>query len=145
MRKLNLCILLIFVALIFVGCGNPRVSGKVVFSDDKSPVPYGMVNFVTDKTIARGPIDKNGNYVVGSLKARDGLPPGEYKVYITDTMKVIPPSGNSGMPKFEMVIHSKYEKPETSGLVLNVKGSQVFNIEVDRYDPSTETPKKGKR
>jgi hypothetical protein len=128
--------------LTLVGCGNPKVRGKIVFSDDKTPLQGGIVNFVTDKRIARGQINKNGNYVIGSERANDGLPPGEYKIYITDTIKVIPPSGESGLPKFEQVIHPKYTKPETSGLVLNITKSQVFNIEVERYDPSADPPKK---
>jgi hypothetical protein len=77
-----------------------------------------------------------------SLRAGDGFPAGEYKVYISDTMKVFPPKSGTGMPRFEMVIHEKYEKPETSGLILNVKSSQTFNIEVERYDPSTDSLKK---
>jgi hypothetical protein len=128
--------------LTIVGCGNPKIRGKVVFSDDKTPLQGGMVNFVTDKRIARGQISKNGDFVIGSEKAKDGLPPGEYKIYITDTVKVLPPKNGNGIPIFEQVIDPKYVKPETSGLVLNVTKSQVFNIEVERYDPSSEPPKK---
>ncbi|MDR3198515.1 MAG: hypothetical protein LBU34_11665, partial [Planctomycetaceae bacterium] len=131
--------LLLLAVLTLVGCGNPKVHGKVVFSDDKSPLQGGTVNFVTDKNIARGQINKNGNYVIGSEQAKDGLPAGEYKIYITDTIKVLPPKDGTGIPVFVQVIHPKYTKPETSGLTLNVKKSQVFNIEVERYDPSADS------
>jgi hypothetical protein len=126
--------------LIVVGCGNPDIHGKVVFSDDKSPLKKGVVVFASENHIARGPIDKNGNYAVGSNRAKDGLPAGEYKVYVTNTEIFYPP--NSGKPLYERVIHPKYEKPETSGFVLNVKKSQVFNLEVERYDASTNSTKK---
>jgi hypothetical protein len=137
----NIFLYLFFgVLIIVVGCGNPGVHGKVVFSDDQSPLQKGVVIFASENHTARGAIDKNGNYVVGSNRAKDGLPVGEYKVYITASEIFYPP--NSGKPLYERVIHTKYEKPETSGLILNVKSSQVFNIEVERYDPSANPPKK---
>ncbi|MDR1383946.1 MAG: carboxypeptidase-like regulatory domain-containing protein [Planctomycetaceae bacterium] len=114
-----------------VGCGNPGVRGKVVYSDDKSPLPRGVVNFVKDGFIARGQIDSNGNYVIGSKRAGDGLPAGEYKVYITGTSREINPNLGGGL---ERIINPKYEQPTTSGLELSVKGSQTFNIEVERFD-----------
>jgi hypothetical protein len=106
----------------------------------QSPLKKGVVIFASENHTARGPIDKNGNYVVGSNRAKDGLPAGEYKVYITNTEIFYPL--DSGKPLYERVIHPKYEKPETSGLVLNVKSSQTFNIEVECYDPSTDSTKK---
>jgi hypothetical protein len=137
----NIFLCLFFgVLFIAIGCGNPGVHGKVVFSDDQSPLQKGVVIFASANHTARGEIDKNGNYVVGSNRAKDGLPVGEYKVYITDSEIYYPP--DSGKPLYERVIHTKYEKPETSGLVLNVKSSQVLNIEVERYDPSTNPTKK---
>jgi hypothetical protein len=132
---------LFFMVVMSIGCGNPRVHGRVVYSDDKTPVERGVVNFVTDNYIARGPIDKNGYYNVGSTKAGNGLPKGDYRIYITSTVKILPPE-NGGGPTYVTVIQLKYEKPDTSGLTLNVTGSQKFDIEVDRYDASTDSAKK---
>ncbi|MDR1957740.1 MAG: hypothetical protein LBQ54_01615 [Planctomycetaceae bacterium] len=134
--KINLVgILFLFLIPALVGCGNPKVHGKVVYSDDGSPLDRGIVNFITDDYIARGPIDKSGNYVVGSMKARDGIPSGEYKIYISDTTKVFK-KRNSDVIVYKRLVDPKYENAESSGLTLNVKGSQVFNITVDRYDAS---------
>jgi hypothetical protein len=138
-RNIFLCLLLGAI-LVVVGCGNPGVHGKVVFSDDQSPLSKGVVVFASENHTARGPIDKNGNYVVGSNRAKDGLPVGEYKVYLTATEIYYPP--DTGKPLFERVIHPKYEQPETSGFVLNVTKSQVFNIEVERYHPPANPTKK---
>lgn len=118
-----------------VGCsGYCRLKGKVVFSDDKTPLTQGEVCFVTDKNIARGPIDENGNYVVSSIKKNDGLLRGTYRVYLTETEinERIP-----GTPAFNMFpqIDTKYNSPDTSGLVLDVKRSMTYDIEVDRYEP----------
>jgi hypothetical protein len=139
-KNLRFLCLLLGLLFIVVGCGNPGVHGTVVFSDDQSPLTRGVVIFASENHTARGSIDKNGNYVVGSNRAKDGLPVGEYKVYVTNTEIYYPP--NSGKPLYERVIHPKYEKPETSGLVLNVNSSQVFNIEVERYNAATNSTKK---
>ncbi|MDR0611076.1 MAG: hypothetical protein LBG58_13270 [Planctomycetaceae bacterium] len=138
-KNIFLCLLLGAI-LTVIGCGNPEIHGQVVFSDDKSPLNCGMVIFASENHTARGPIDKNGNYVVGSNRAKDGLPAGEYKVYIINTEIFYPP--DSGKPLYERVIHPKYENPETSGFVLNVKSSQVFNIEVERYNASVNSMEK---
>jgi hypothetical protein len=118
-----------------VGCNDPGVHGRVIFSDDQTPLQSGIVMFVSENHTARGQIDHNGNYVVGSNRAKDGLPAGEYKVYITNT-EIFHQTDN-GVPLPEHIIHTKYEKPETSGLVLSVQKSQVFNIEVERYNKNT--------
>jgi hypothetical protein len=128
-----------FMALPLMGCGNPNIYGKVVFSDDQSPVQYGVVNFVTDDFIARGQIDKNGYYRIGTTRAGNGLPAGEYKIYISSTTLSIHPDEGGG---YKTIIHPKYEKPETSGLELSVKGSQEFNIEVERHETVVGSTKK---
>jgi len=123
------------VSLLFLfalGCGGkPGVRGTVVFSDDKTPLTAGVIVFANDKGIARGQIEENGKYVVGSTGANDGIAPGEYKVYLTDTaIKHFPPGG--GMFSFEELIDNKYTKPETTPLTIKVEKSQVFDIELDR-------------
>ena len=133
MHKQLLCIGLVSLLFLAVGCGgNCGLKGKVVFSDDKTPLTQGEVCFVTDKDIARGPIDGNGNYVVSYIRKNDGLPRGTYRVYLTDTEINEPVPGR---PAFNLIpqIDPKYGSPDTSGLVLEVKRSMTWDIEVDRY------------
>lgn len=116
-----------------LGCGdNCSLKGKVVYSDDQSPVTHGQICFVSDKGIARGTIDNNGNYVVGSVGTKDGLPPGTYRVYLTTT-ELLEPSPGGGLPKITPQIDVKYTKAETSGLTVEVKKSMTYDIEVDRF------------
>ena len=120
----------IFLLLLVVGCGQPKINGKVVFSDDKSPVPHGIVIFHEGNRIARGMIQSDGSYVMGSLTQKDGLPVGTYKVSIKETQVNI---SETSLPIYKNVIDNKYESPDTSGLFLEVKGSQTYDIEVDRF------------
>ena len=131
-KQLLFCCGLLCLLFLVTGCGkNCSLKGRVVFSDDQAPVTAGTVCFVSDKGIARGTIDQNGYYVVGSIGAKDGLPPGTYRVYITDTEII--ESMPSGLPRRTQVIESKFSQPETSGLTVEVKSSMTHNIEVDRY------------
>ena len=125
---------LVFCFLAFVvGCGGqPGVRGKIVFSDDKAPLTRGVVNFVNEGRIARGQIESDGTYVIGSVKANDGLPPGTYQVYLTSTEKT---ESSDGGFKREYVIDRKYDNAETSGITVEVTKSMTFNIELDRYKP----------
>ena len=135
----------VLVMLIVVGCGQPKVSGRVVFSDDQSPLTQGVVIFHGDHGIARGRIKSDGYYVMGSESEKDGLPPGKYRISIKESQadanaskehpvrlrpngKPYPPP----LPVLVSVIDQKYEKPETSGLTVEIQKSQTFNIEVDR-------------
>ena len=76
---------LLFFALLFVaGCGSGHVQlGGTVTFDDGTPLTTGAVIFATEAFMASGRIDSQGNFVIGSLGVRDGLPPGTYKVYIS--------------------------------------------------------------
>lgn len=132
-KQLILCFGLMCLLFLAIGCGgNCSMKGKVVFSDDKTPLESGQICFVSDKGIARGSIDKNGNYVVGSVSAKDGLPPGTYRIYLTDTEGFIPSPGG-GLPTIVPKIDAKYAKADTSGLTVEVKASMTHNIELDRF------------
>ena len=125
-------LLLVFCLLAFaIGCGGqPGVRGKVVFSDDKAPLTKGIVNFVNEARIARGQIESDGTYVIGSIKANDGLPPGTYQVYLTNTETT---EASAGGLKKEYIIDRKYDNAKTSGITVEVKKSMTFDFEVDRY------------
>jgi hypothetical protein len=121
------------------GCGQPKVTGTVSYSDG-TPLERGTVNFQTETHAAMGAISKEGHYIIGGEKAGDGVPPGTYKVFITgamalDTSGVKPLEFGQGPGTIAPVIQlidKKYERPETSDLTCEVKGSTVFNIEVKR-------------
>ena len=67
------------------GCGGrSQVSGKVVFSDG-TPLTYGTVNFTNNEVACKGQIEKDGTFKMRTFKPGDGVPPGTYKVFITDT------------------------------------------------------------
>jgi len=64
-----------------VGCsnGNITVKGQATY-DDGTPVNGGIITFESEAGVGRGDVDKNGYFVAGYVKDRDGLPPGTYKV-----------------------------------------------------------------
>ena len=127
----------LLVLVLAVGCdGNVQLKGKVVFSDDKSPVPVGTVCFQTDTFLARGNLKPDGTFVVGSLKQGDGLPPGTYHVFITDANKTL---GYDvyGQAIMEPLIDTKYDHASSSGLTLEVdRSTRYIEFEVDRAPPS---------
>ena len=88
-------LLALFSVLLLVACvgcgGRSQVHGKVVFSDG-SPLTYGTVNFTSGEVMCKGQIEKDGTFKMRTFKPGDGVPPGTYKVYITDTLQF----GDSG-------------------------------------------------
>jgi len=122
--------------LVLTGCGNKvSLKGRVVYSDDQSPVPAGSVCFETDTYVARGTLKPDGTFVVGSLRENDGLPTGTYRVYIVGAEKVIGHTGD-GMELFEPLIDNKYTKSSTSEITIDLtRSTKDFLITVDRYQP----------
>ena len=122
-----LCLLLCFLT---VGCsGNKRLVGKVTF-DDGEPAPNGMVIFRTDTFVSKGEIQPDGSYQLGSERENNGIPPGEYQVYVTSISKP-PPPGAMGMPT--PLCDPKYENPDTSGLTCKIPApGNRFDITVER-------------
>ena len=132
---------IIFAALLGVlaGCSdNVAMKGKVVFSDDKSPVPVGTVSFETGTFLARGELNPDGTFTVGSLKSNDGLPVGTYRVAITNAVKVLSVR-NESVVTAEPLINEQYANAGTSGITVDVTRSTTYvEIEVDRYQPKTK-------
>ena len=117
--------------LLLAGCGkNVQVKGKVTF-EDGSPLSTGMVIFTSGGAQSKAPIEQDGSYRVGTLKADDGLPRGTYQVYITGAVKSpgISPTGAPLGPVVQLV-NSKFASPDTSGLTCEVKGRRTFDITV---------------
>ena len=134
-KKLNITKISLFLALlVFAGCGgNVNLKGKVLFSDDKSPVSVGTICFETDTFLARGDLKPNGTFVVGSLRSRDGLPPGTYRVYFSGVHEALG-YDSAGQAIYKPLIDTKLANGSTSGITLDVTSStKYFEIEVDRY------------
>lgn len=115
------------------GCGNKvPLRGKVVFSDDASPVTCGTVYFTSASYLARGDIRSDGTFVVESEKVRDGLLPGTYTVSLSGVEK---PSGKTihGVETRVSMIDKKYASSKTSGLTVTVNAkTKTYDIQVDR-------------
>jgi hypothetical protein len=131
---------ILFFALVLclcIGCSNKvGLKGTVTFSDDGEPLPLGEIGFSTPTFFARGTIQPDGSYVVGSEGVADGLPPGEYNVTITAFMEDKNPTmGKNGMPvdNSRHLIDEKYSSQTTSGLKATVDSStKVLDFKVDR-------------
>ncbi|MDR1959108.1 MAG: hypothetical protein LBQ54_08710 [Planctomycetaceae bacterium] len=145
--KRTISLFLLFFVFAAVGCGNNNVGlkGKVVFADDKSPVPNGIIRFDSGTVISRGTIHSDGTFTMGSLKETDGLPPGTYKVFFTDVHEQTGESkassdGSPGEPIYTSLIHKKYLSAGTSGLSQTINAStQELNFELER---NPDFPKK---
>jgi len=123
------------VFLVFLGaggCGGPAlypVSGKVAYKDGKA-FTAGLVIFepVGHKTGARGEIQPDGSFQLGTYKNNDGAMEGEYKVLIAP-----PPLPEEGKPR-PPAIHAKYRSLESTPLKFTVtkdRDKNKFNIEVE--------------
>lgn len=128
-----------------LGCGqNVPFGGRVTFSDDNSPLPVGTVCFEKGTFLARGELTKDGHYDLGSLKLKDGIPKGEYRVCILGATEsaaqapVVQVGGAATVPPKSLVplIDSKYATIATSGLRVTIDGTtKTFDFQVDRYKP----------
>jgi len=140
--------LLAVVALVAVaGCsGRAQVSGKVTFSDG-TPLTCGVVNFTNDSTICKGDINReDGTFKMRTFKPGDGVPPGTYKVYLTQTSD-FHDSGKTAqtgdasytvMGVATSTVPNKYGNPDESGLTVTVKGSMKYDITIEGVAPQSE-------
>ena len=119
---------LITLACCTLGCGSGgyTVSGKVSFPDG-TPVPQGQVTFNSASFTGGGSIISDGTY---NTNVR--IPAGSYTVTVRalgDSPSDVELSTGNTQP-VKPLVDPKYGKPETSGLVCEVKGPTLFHIEV---------------
>lgn len=128
---LGIVLCLVFTA----GCGDHiRVRGTVAFPD-QTPLETGVVNFQSTTHIARGTIQKGGRFEMGSLRKNDGLPPGEYKIFITGADTVKPgfvPNPKNDDPGLISLIDEKFTSADKTPLMFEIPGEKVYNITVER-------------
>jgi hypothetical protein len=136
-------IVALFVSMTFIGCsGNVPLGGRITFTDNGEPLTEGTIGFVSGTNQARGEIDKDGKYTLGFQAAGNGLPKGEYNIYIQSVQVELQTGSDKngdGEPdivgrKETPLIAKKYANPDTSGLTFTVDGkTKVFDIKVERY------------
>ncbi|MDR1925129.1 MAG: hypothetical protein LBQ66_12225 [Planctomycetaceae bacterium] len=131
-RLISCCVLLVLIVLSGCGSNNVGVSGKVIFSDDGSPLTCGVVHFATDTFQATGTIKEDGTFVMGSFGERDGLPVGTYQVSILGASELLPAEKLED-EKVYSFIDPKWESPLTSDLTITIdKSTSNIVIKVDR-------------
>ena len=147
MLKKSIHFVLLLSLLVLTGCGsgNYAVSGKVVFSDDGSPVSTGTVAFEAGSHLFRGLIQPDGTFVMGTQRANDGVPSGKYRVYVLAEKVTSTPTGDKTsegeeevLIEVEQLVDEKFTKSSTSGIEIDITGPKKdLEIKVDRYKPGT--------
>ena len=131
----------ILLAACLCGCSeNVPLSGRITFEDNGEPLTMGTIAFIKGAEQSRSEIDSDGRYNLGFMKKGDGLPKGEYQIYI-QAVRVETAKGpvNSDGDAEEIIlgatplIADKYKNPETSGLTFTADGkTKTFDIQVER-------------
>ncbi|MGL4595035.1 MAG: hypothetical protein ACRCUY_09930 [Thermoguttaceae bacterium] len=126
MMKKLLFIACFLIAACFLGCGAPssKVTGTISF-DDGEPIDIGAVFYDNGAISGRGFI-VNGKYDMGLFSDGEGIPHGDYKIYIQGPM--LDQGGNS-IP----MIAVEYTDLSTTPLTFTVKsGRHTNDIRVPR-------------
>ncbi|MDR2761528.1 MAG: hypothetical protein LBB88_02880 [Planctomycetaceae bacterium] len=111
-----------------------KLSGQVTYSDNNEPLEFGFVCFVNEKNFARGTIREGGYYTIGSFTENDGLPHGEYRVYVEAKKPLGLKTPDADDVDYIPLVDLKFSRPETSGLTFDVKKSNnKFDFQVERY------------
>ncbi|MDG2013461.1 MAG: hypothetical protein P8J33_08150 [Pirellulaceae bacterium] len=131
------------VLLITTGCKQSDnlhpVKGKIVF-EDGSPVMFGDIEFQStlEPINARGKIQRDGTFVIGTRTGNDGALEGPHKVVIVQAitnhfnLNVVHDHGH--------IIAPKYTRYETSDLKVDVKPEEnVLNIVVEQREDAPES------
>jgi hypothetical protein len=139
--------------LVGCGAGGPKlypVQGKVTLKDG-SPVKFGHIILRADvskgnttKEVSQGTI-RNGEYTI-MTGAREGAPPGAYKVSIEAAAEV-----DEKNPYFtKWYASEKYVSPDTSGLTMEVVEAPApgqYDYKLDPHPPQVDpfNPKGAKK
>ena len=126
MRNIFVLILLALSVMLFSGCGQTKVTGKIAFPDG-SPLTTGVVLFENDQHTYKGTI-KNGTFSMGMLKDGEGIPPGEYRVAV---IAIDPASEGEGQAP-RLLTDEKYVSSRTSGITYNVQKNMDITLTVEK-------------
>jgi hypothetical protein len=119
-----------------IGCGGNRlypVEGKVTFKNGNPYSGGGQVVFEpTDKdvkTSARGILQPNGSFRMGTFHDTDGVAEGRYRVAVVPAWRHIPERARPDPPPFD----KRFSSQSASGLECVVKpGRNEFNITIEK-------------
>jgi hypothetical protein len=116
--------------LFFAGCGGSehgRVTGRVVHATG-APLAGANVIARSDETgkTSYGTTDADGRFDLSTVTAGDGVPPGTYRVVITEERGATEGSG-------AVTIAPKYGNPAQSGLTFSLAAGEdkSFDVTVD--------------
>ncbi|MFN3151604.1 hypothetical protein [Bremerella sp.] len=119
---------LLAVAILIAAGGCTGSAGNDVFAtvkyEDGSPVPQGEVRFINDTFETLGKID-NGKVDIGAMD--DGVPNGTYKVAVNANGEA-----DDKYPYGKPLVAKKFNNPNTSGIVIEVKGDENIDIVVGK-------------
>ncbi len=122
--------------LLLAGCGsgNAKISGRITFPDGK-PLTKGVVIFQSATNVAKGMLDADGRYVIGSQYAADGLPPGTYKVFIALASELdptfVPPSNDPDALRYISLVAERFCSEQTTPLSGEVTRSATMDFTVE--------------
>jgi len=125
-RKLFFVFLLVLMITAISCSDKVPLRGKVTFSDDQAPLTAGQVSFQSDTVLARGYLNPDGTYVLGTEKETDGLPKGTYRVSIDYAME-----NTSKDPMAPVSMRPLIAPMEPKTVVVDGK-TKVYDIVVDR-------------
>ena len=140
--RLAILISVLLMTSLLIGCSDQKqIKGKVTLLDG-TPLANGRVIFEKEGFNASGEIQKDGSYIMGTLKHNDGVPKGEYLVYVTGATKhdktfemktytVDMKPTTVTMPSFEPVVSKKHSSPYTTDIKCNVNKSMTFDFSVE--------------
>ncbi|MDR0611763.1 MAG: hypothetical protein LBG58_16780, partial [Planctomycetaceae bacterium] len=119
MRKKILIISVLWLIFCFTGCdGKTKISGTVKFSDG-TPITKGNVVFDNGNESYFGTIKNDGTYVTGGNKQIEGIPDGNYKVWLAQTEiaeNVLDADGHVTSYSVTQTIAKKFTSPNTTEL-----------------------------
>ena len=132
-QTMNSIYTLLFVSLLFAfaGCsGDSQVTGTVTFADG-TPLTMGTVCFEKkgENFVGYGDLQSDGTYSMGKSKDGQGLPAGEYLVYIRGAIRQ--EMGPDGPVTFKLIAE-KFSSSASSELSCQVQGKTVLDIEVTK-------------
>lgn len=145
--------------LVIAGCGESRpatfpVSGTIAFADGQ-PVRFGTVQFLPDNPgpSARGLLDTNGRFELGTFTKDDGAIPGGHRVIITQHVsapsgKVIKHSDAHAADDESSLVDIRYTQYEVSPLTATVeeRDNQVkLRVERPQNPNRNKTSQPGQR
>jgi hypothetical protein len=132
-RRAAVAVALLLLGLAGCGSGLCPARGRVTYADGK-PVTAGMVVFESKEqeppVTARGEIQSDGSFALGTHRPGDGVPPGKYRVLVAPKFDPNAVDRAPPPPPF----HPRYSNFKESGLEFEVTaaGPNDFPIQVSK-------------